>query len=292
MVKLLLVFFISLKTMFIQLTKQIIIFISAATLLASCASLYNTPVAPTPYVEKEDGIALSGGLGTNISGNFIAVGATKAMTKDICINASTSFNFMGNYITEGNPYKNSKKQSNLALNIGYNTRSITVYPVQLWFGMQFGNSADSYLLARYEKSMSKNNTINPLDSFTRFESTKGSFIATRLGLTMPLFNNYGGEIKRKLNKKYLIECIGTANFTPISYTVKEPLFTNKYSTVLLGYNVMLRYKKNRRILALNLDNNASIYGLTNEIMRNNTPKPEMAYVPYIIPSLSYTYLFK
>jgi hypothetical protein len=274
--------------------KQILIACITLTIFNSCASLYNTTTAPTPFLEQKDGVALQGGIGTNVSTNFASASITKAISKDVCLNLNGSIGFMGNYQSPNNPYKGSKKMNSLAVNYGWNTRRITKYPIQIWVGLQSGVGNDSYFLPYWLDSKTKDVTVLTTDTagnpITKFEKAQGSFIGGRIGLTHVLLSNYENDEAKKNSKRTKFDIIGTLNYNPIKYTYKNTANNLIENNALIGYNAAIRVYQNRWILTLNLDNNASAKYLKDQITNTKNPRPIFDAIPMSIPTISYTML--
>jgi hypothetical protein len=267
--------------------KQIILFAAIAVFGSSCASLYAPPVTPTPFLEKSEGTALQLGVGTNLATNFVAASVTKATSTNLSVNVSGQLGVMGNYATKGNSFSNSKKMNQLAVNFGYNTRKLTVYPIQLWAGIHTGTSADSYYLAWYENASTKDVHQSTLDTFGRFEYAKGSYIGTRFGLSHMINSNYDNDPRIKARKKIKLDLVGTLSFTSVRYNYKNGINLTG-NNHLLGYNTNFRVYTNKWILGLNLDNNISVKQLVDEVAGNKNPTATMFQYPNCIPSIYYT----
>jgi hypothetical protein len=269
--------------------KKIILLAIIAIYASSCASLYTTPAAPTVFLEQRDGIAIQTGIGTNLATNFASVSATKAVTSEVCLNASGSYGFMGNYFVDQNPYKSSKKLGAYAINAGWNTRKVTIYPMQLWIGINGGSSSDSYSLAYWEKNTSKDVTINPLDSFYRLEKLSGSYFSTRIALNHVIISNYENDIKIRERKKVKFDIIGTASYNNIRYNYANGDSIKSARNSILGYATSIRVYKKNWILGLHLDNIVSAKGLFDELLNKNLKSAEFTQIPFSIPSISYTF---
>jgi hypothetical protein len=274
--------------------KQILIAAIAVIGFSSCASLYNTPTVPTPFLEQKDGLAVQGGIGSNIATNFASFGITKAVSKDVSLNINGSIGLRGNYETEGNPYTAAKKMNSLAVNYGWNTRRVTNFPIQFWVGLQSGTAGDSYLVAPWETLKTKD-VVSFKDTagniIKSFESANGSFVGGRIGLTHVLLSNYDNDMVKKASKKVKFDIIGSLNYTPIVFTYKNTANNLKENNALLGYNTAIRVYQNNWILTFNLDNNATAKRLRDEIANISNPRPLFSAVPTTIPTLSYTMFF-
>jgi hypothetical protein len=261
------------------------------TLFSNCASLYTTPQAPTPFLQKRDGTAVQAAVGTNAAANFVSLGATKSISETVCINGSGTMSFSGNDLVRGNPYSGAKKVNQLAFNIGYNTKNITGYQMQIWAGMHAGKAGDSYPQRLSILSYTKDVQNSTVDSGLKFQKVMGNYVGTRLGITTLILSNYDGNFTKRARKKLVFDIVGTATYTPITFRTSNSTTVPTLKSTLLGYNTAIRCYKKNWILTLNLDNSLSGYSLKNEIFGVKNPSKELEEIPLVIPTLSYTLLF-
>jgi hypothetical protein len=271
--------------------KQVILFAAIAVLGCSCASLYTTPASPTVFLEQKDGAAVQAGIGTNLATNFVSASVTKAVTSEVCLNASATLGLMGNYLAAGNPYVGSKKLAAFAFNAGWNTRRVTVYPIQLWFGINGGASGDSYNLVSFENSFTRDVTINQTDTFFRMQKVTGTYFGTRLALNHILLSNYENDFKLRARKKVRFDIVGTASINTVRYNYSNSDSIKTARNVLVGYATTIRVYKDAWILGLHLDNFVSAKNVTDDLVGNKNPMPLFDQVPLSIPTLSYTFFF-
>jgi hypothetical protein len=267
--------------------QQIILFTAIAVLGSSCASIYAPPAPPTPFLEKSEGAALQISAGTNLATNFLAASVTKATSTNVCINISGELGVMGNYVAKGNSFSNSKKMNQLAVNFGYNTRKLTVYPIQLWAGIHAGKSGDSYFILPLEDATTKDVNNSTIDTLGRFEYAKGNYIGTRFGLSHMINSNYNNDPEIKARKKIKLDLIGTLSLTSIGYHYKNGINPTG-NNHLLGYNTNFRVYTNKWILGINLDNNVSVKQLVDDVAGNKNPTAAMFQYPNCVPSIYYT----
>jgi hypothetical protein len=175
----------------------------------------------------------------------------------------------------------------LAVNFGYNTRKLTVYPIQLWAGIHAGKSGDSYFISPLEDATTKDVNNSTIDTLGRFEYAKGNYIGTRFGLSHMINSNYNNDPDIKARKKIKLDLIGTLSLTSIGYH-----YTNGINPTgnnhLLGYNTNFRVYTNKWILGINLDNNVSVKQLVDDVAGNKNPTAAMFQYPNCVPSIYYT----
>ncbi len=264
--------------------------IVCALLASSCASIYNPPSTPTPFLEKTDGIAVQASACTNLATNYINAGFTQAVTTNTSVNISGGLGLMGNYKTAGNPFSGSKKFNQLAVNVGFNTRKITRYPIQVWAGLHFGSSSDSYSLVPWDTfgftGVTKPST---LDATRNFEHIYGNYIGTRFAISNVILTNYDANPKLKMKRKVKFDVVGTATFSPLQFKFKDGITNKEGKNALIGYNANARIYNEKRIFSLHLDFNGSLQQLFNETGSIVNPVKTMDLIPVVYPSISYTF---
>jgi hypothetical protein len=270
--------------------KQIIYLCSIAIAMNSCNALYTTPAAPHTFLEKKEGLAINGGLGTNVNTNFVQVGASQAVTSELTLNASTTLSYMGNNKVQGNPFAvNSAYINQFAINAGLNTRKVSTVPFQLWFGVHGGGSGNTQPMWKTEPSTTSDVKPSLADTFTKFQRACGNYIGFRFGFSHYLYTNYDGDLATKALRKTKFDIIGTGTYTPISYNFSNGTTVTKANNVLIGYGANMRVYQNKWMLNFNLDNMITAKQLTDEILGNKSPKAELTDIPVSIPTLGFSY---
>jgi hypothetical protein len=268
----------------------------ALVLLNSCAVLYNPPAQPTPFLRVIDGTAVNGNIGSHGSTVNINANVTKPISDVVSVNASISKSVAGIYDEPYNPYKsaNSKQDFNINAHIGYNVTQYSKFPLQLWFGINYGLSKNSNLIYPGDISISNDVTVNNSgDSNTaafKYEYLKGSYLGTRFGATAVVLSNYDNDQKIKNRKKYFFDIISTLHFSPTRYYYANAknISTNKNNIFGLASSVRIGTKN--WILHLNNDNMFGFKVLTDELVGKTYTNNYFYYIPVSTISIGFTKL--
>jgi hypothetical protein len=260
-------------------------------LFSSCASLYTPMSSPTPFLEKKDGIALSGSILTNTANVCANAAVNVPVTNSITVNGNANIGFIPIYDTKYNPFKNSKSQSQLGFNIGYNVTKFTRFPIQLWAGVQVGTNNNSYIQPLWDMPITSNLVNNTNDTIVKYANAKVSYTTTRIGFSHYLLTNYGLDPVLKGRKKNLLEVISTVSINPLNINVKQPFITGngRYVNNFLGYNLHSRIVSKKAIYFINLDNLVSINGLIVDVLNTKNPSFETSNFAHINPSIGVTW---
>jgi hypothetical protein len=266
------------------------------TVLNSCAVLYNPPAQPTPFLKVIDGTAVNGNIGFHGSTVNINANVTKPISDVLSVNASVSKSIAGIYNEPYNPYKskNSKQDFNINAHIGYNITQYTKFPIQLWFGINYGISKNSSLIYPGDVSISKdvmvNNSGNIYDSIFKYEYLKGYYLGTRFGATAVLLSNYDNNQKIKNRKKYFFDIIGTAHFSPTRYYYANAINISSNKNNIFGLASSIRVGSKNWILHINNDNMFGFKVLTDELVGKINTTPNFDYIPVSTVSIGFTKL--
>jgi hypothetical protein len=279
-----------------------VLILCGCALISSCASLYTPIQEPVDFLDHIDGTAISGGIVSNNAITSIQAGATKTNKKDISFNGSASLGVFGTSFVPNNPYNNSKSQSNIAVNLGWNTRRYTHYPIQLWAGLQVGRSSDAFHLAFFESPYGSDTLWQVYDDndpltydSVKFERLRGGYFSQRLGASIVYLSNYENDSSIKRSKKNSFDIIGHHSLIPIryNYTLQNPDIPNSYNT-FLGWNAHLRYANKRRMWSFHTNTLINGKNLIDGLSKKNStnPKPEFKHYVMINPSIGFTLFLK
>jgi hypothetical protein len=273
--------------------KQIITLVCCVILLNSCGALYTPSQQPTTFLEKEDGTALSGNIGHNGSTAIIGVSATKAIKKNLSLNANGHLGLIPYYYAPGNPFTNSKKSNSLNVNLGWNTRKITNYPIQLWLGTQYGNATDANYLSFYSPNIiTKDVQAGSVDSIL-FEKSIVSYLGTRIGASVVVYSTYENDAEKKKSRKRNFDITHTASLSPTKFNIKNYDTIKSQTNVFVGSSTAIRYYTNKWMLSYNQEINLGGKNLFDDLHdRKVSKKYEMQNFPLIVPYLSFTYFLK
>jgi hypothetical protein len=229
--------------------------VAAICLFTSCASLYTAPSASTPFMQPEQGIAAQGSIGGTSNHININASATKAVQQNVSVHASIGKSILPRYADPYNPFKaqGSKSDFNICTQLGWELTSYLKYPLQLWAGIQYGNSRDSYLLLPGEKPFSKNFALNTsgIDTQATFQYLKGNYIALPFSITAVWLSNYENDPILKKRKKVFFDIIGTPQYTHVWYRYNNANTLKWATNNILSINNSIRFGNKKHIVTLN-----------------------------------------
>ncbi len=273
--------------------KQILFFAFISILATSCASLYTPSQEPITFLEKQDGIALTGGLSHNGSTAIVAAGATKAIQKNVSLNVNGHLGLLPKYYAPGNPFANSKKNNSINVNLGWNSRGLTVYPIQFWLGLQLGNATDSYDLNRYFYTKLTNDLQYGSTDSILFEKAVTTYAGTRLGITFCIISNYGNEFERKQKKKVKFDIINSAHLSPTKFKFKNSDSFATQTNFFVGNNLGMRVYSKNWMVSGNMNFITGGKNIIDDLgNRPSIPTSEMRRFAQVFPSITFTYLLK